>query len=117
QVVVHQLTDLPRDFDETRIAASYGRNARIRTEGTRNLVAAARGAEVRRFIVQSIAFAYPAGGEPHSESDPLDVADPRRAVTVKGAIEMEQEVLAQPAMQPIVLRYAFLYGPGTWHRD
>src|SRR5258708_38053173 len=41
EVVIHQLTDLPRDFDEARIAASYPKNARIRTEGTRNLIAAA----------------------------------------------------------------------------
>src|ERR1043166_9407291 len=58
-VVIHQLTDLPREFDEARISASYGRNARIRTEGTRNLIAAAQAAGPRptggrRFIVQSI---------------------------------------------------------------
>src|SRR6266576_2807657 len=93
QVVIHQLTDLPREFDEARIAASYSRNARIRTEGTRNLIAAAQAASVRRFIVQSIAFAYPPGGEPHPESDPLNLADPARAVTVKGAAEMERLVL------------------------
>src|SRR6266446_4264499 len=57
-VVIHQLTDLPREFDEARISASYGRNARIRTEGTRNLIAATRAAGPRatggrRFIVQS----------------------------------------------------------------
>src|SRR4051812_40942675 len=43
-VVIHQLTDLPREFDEAKIAASYTANARIRTEGTRNLIAAARAA-------------------------------------------------------------------------
>src|SRR5215475_9600128 len=41
EVVIHQLTDLPREFDQAAIAASYPRNARIRTEGTRNLLAAA----------------------------------------------------------------------------
>src|SRR5262249_61962571 len=50
-VVIHQLTDLPRQFDEARIAASYPKNARIRIEGTRNLVAAAQAAAARRFIV------------------------------------------------------------------
>src|SRR5262249_1318470 len=43
-VVIHQLTDLPRQFDEARIAASYRKNARIRIEGTRNLIAAAQAA-------------------------------------------------------------------------
>jgi nucleoside-diphosphate-sugar epimerase len=117
EVLIHQLTDLPREFDEARIAAAYGRNARIRTEGTRNLIAAARSARVRRFIVQSIAFAYVAGDEPCTESHPLDISDPRRAVTVKGAIEMERDVLAEPAMEGIVLRYGFLYGPGTWYPE
>ena len=54
-VVIHQLTDLPRQFDEARVVASYAKNARIRTEGTRNLIAAAQAAGARRFIVQSIA--------------------------------------------------------------
>jgi nucleoside-diphosphate-sugar epimerase len=114
EVLIHQLTDLPREFDEAQIAASYSKNARIRIEGTRNLVAAAQTASVRRFIVQSIAFAYAPGGEPHPESDPLNLADPARAVTVKGAADMESQVLACPAVGPIVLRYGLLYGPGTW---
>jgi nucleoside-diphosphate-sugar epimerase len=63
-VIIHQLTDLPREFDEAKLAAAYPKNARIRTEGTRNLVAAAQAASARRFIVQSIAFAYAGGGEP-----------------------------------------------------
>jgi len=113
-VVIHQLTDLPRQFDEARIAASYPKNARIRIEGTRNLVAAAQAAAARRFIVQSIAFAYAPGGEPHPETDPLNLADPARAVTVKGAADMEQQVLSASGLDAIVLRYGLLYGPGTW---
>ena len=42
EAVIHQLTDLPQAFDEKELAASYPRNARIRTEGTRNLIAAAK---------------------------------------------------------------------------
>ena len=114
EVVIHQLTDLPRAFDEAKVAASYPNNARIRTEGTRNLVAAARDASARRFIVQSIAFAYAPGGEPHPETDPLNLADPARAVTVKGAADMERQVLEAQPMEGIVLRYGLLYGPGTW---
>jgi nucleoside-diphosphate-sugar epimerase len=113
-VIIHQLTDLPRQFDEARIAASYPKNARIRVEGTRNLVAAAQAVAAKRFIVQSIAFAYAPGGEPHRETDPLNLADPVRAVTVKGAADMEQQVLSAPGLDAIVLRYGLLYGPGTW---
>jgi nucleoside-diphosphate-sugar epimerase len=114
-VLIHQLTDLPHEFDEARIAAAYANNARIRMEGTRNLLAAARAAAVRRFIVQSIAFAYAPGEEPHPETDPLNLADPARAVTVKGAADMERQVLAAPGLDAVVLRYGLLYGPGTWY--
>jgi len=112
-VVMHQLTDLPRVFDETQLAAQYPRNARIRIEGTRNLVAAAKAAGARRFIVQSVAFAYAPGKEPHVETDPLNVADGPRVVTVRAAADMEQQVL-NSGMEAVVLRYGLFYGPGTW---
>jgi nucleoside-diphosphate-sugar epimerase len=112
-VVMHQLTDLPREFDQARIAASYKANSRIRTEGTRNLIAAARSAGAGRLIVQSIAFAYAPAGEPHPETDPLNLDDPARAVTVRGTVEMERQALAS-GLDTIVLRYGLLYGPGTW---
>jgi len=113
EIVIHQLTDLPRDFDEVKIAAAYPLNARIRTEGTRNLVAAAQAAATRRFIVQSVAFAYAPGPEPHRETDPLNLVDGPRLVTVRAAADMEQQVLAS-GMEAIVLRYGLLYGPRTW---
>jgi nucleoside-diphosphate-sugar epimerase len=116
EAVIHQLTDLPHELDNARIAASYPLNARIRTEGTRNLIAAAQAASARRFIVQSIAFAYAPGGEPHVETDPLNLSDPARAVTVKGAADMEQQVLGASGIEGIVLRYGLLYGPGTWYQ-
>jgi nucleoside-diphosphate-sugar epimerase len=114
EAVVHQLTDLPQSFDEKALAASYPRNARIRVEGTRNLIAAARAAGARRFVVQSIAFAYAPGREPHVEDDPLNLADGPRLVTVRGAADMEQQVLAS-GLEAFVLRYGLFYGPGTWN--
>lgn len=113
EIVIHQLTDLPHAFDEAELAASLPRNARIRVEGTRNLIAAAQAASVRRFIVQSIAFGYASGVEPYAESDPLNLADGPRVGTMRGAANMEEQVLAS-GMQAIVLRYGLLYGPGTW---
>ena len=114
-VVIHQLTDLPHELDEAKVRASAAANARIRREGTRNLIAAAQAAGVHRFIVQSISFAYAPGGEPHREGDPLDLADPMRAVTVSGVVDMERQVLAASGIEGIVLRYGLLYGPGTWY--
>jgi nucleoside-diphosphate-sugar epimerase len=113
-VVMHQLTDLPRVLDdEAQLAAAYPRNARIRIEGTRNLVAAAKAAGARRFIVQSVAFAYLPGKQPHVETDPLNLVDGPRLVTVRAAADMEEQVL-KSGLEPIVLRYGLLYGPGTW---
>ena len=72
-VVIHQLTDLPRMLDPNRPVA-FGGNTRLRVEGTPNLVAAALAAGARRLIAQSIAFAYAPGREPHAETDPLNSA-------------------------------------------
>ena len=85
EIVIHQLTDLPRVFDETQLAAAYSRNARIRTKGTRNLIAASQAASVRRFIVQSVAFAYAAGKEPYVETDPEVVKAHRPKAALRGA--------------------------------
>ena len=117
EIVIHQLTDLPHEFDEARIAASYANNGRIRSEGTRNLVAAAQAAAARRLIVQSIAFGYAPGGEPHPETDPLNLADPARAVTIKATADMERQVLAAAGLDGVILRYGLFYGPGTWHDE
>jgi nucleoside-diphosphate-sugar epimerase len=59
EVVVHLLTDLPDSYDE--LPRYREANARIRREGTRNLLEAAPGA---RFVAQSVAFdAGPAVGD------------------------------------------------------
>jgi nucleoside-diphosphate-sugar epimerase len=113
-VVMHQLTDLPRVFnDEKQLAAAYPLNARMRIEGTRNLVAAAKAASAQRFIVQSVAFAYAPGREPHVETDPLNLTDGPRLETVRAAADMEEQVF-QSGMEAVVLRYGLFYGPGTW---
>ena len=71
-VVIHQLTDLPKDLNPLEMGAAIVRTARIRSEGTRNLVRAAIAAGARRLVAQSIAWAYAPGAEPHAETDPLD---------------------------------------------
>jgi len=113
EIVIHQLTDLPRGLDPAKMDEAIRRNARLRTDGTRNLVDAAVAAGVRRLIAQSIAWAYAPGREPHAESDPLDVdALGIRAVSVGGIVALERAVLDAP-LEGIVLRYGQLYGPGT----
>src|ERR1044072_5767180 len=46
-ILIHQLPDLPDVNDPVKYAATREANARIRSEGTRNLMAAAQAAGVR----------------------------------------------------------------------
>jgi nucleoside-diphosphate-sugar epimerase len=116
RVVIHQLTDLPAAPGTPGYEAGLERNAKLRIEGTANLVAAARAAGVARLIAQSIAFVYAPGEGARRESDPLDVdADGQRKRTVAAVAALEQATLSMP--EGIVLRYGFLYGPGTWFGD
>ena len=114
QVVLHQLTDLPPALDPAQLPAALVRNARLRDEGTRNLVAAAIAGGARRFIAQSIAWVYSSGPKPHGEDDPLDEqATGPRGVTVAGVVALERQTLASPPLEGLVLRYGQFYGPGT----
>jgi uncharacterized protein YbjT (DUF2867 family) len=90
-VVVHQLTDLPDNAAD--MARFTDRNDRMRSEGTRNLLAAAAATGAKRVIAQSISWELPEG---------------RRAVTA----EHERAVLHAGG---VVIRYGQLYGPGTFH--
>jgi len=112
--VIHQLTDLPRGLSPELMANAVENNARIRTEGTRNLVAAARAAGAIRLIAQSIAWAYRPGDNPYLETCPLDLeAQGSRGISVGGVAALEQQVLSEPALNGTVLRYGQLYGPDT----
>jgi len=112
-VVIHQLTDLPYALAAGEMPAALERNARLRDEGTRNLLAAAVRSGARRFIAQSISFIYAEGPEPHVESDPLlPLAHPAYGGTVAGVLSLEHQVLVAP-LEGLVLRYGLFYGPGT----
>jgi nucleoside-diphosphate-sugar epimerase len=89
--VLHELTDLPDD--EASIPQFGVANARIRREGTRNLLASAQAARAGRFLAQSVAWPLP--------------GDAGAAVE-----ELERSVLAAGG---VVLRYGQLYGPGTYY--
>lgn len=113
-IVIHQLTDLPPGLDPARMSEARARNARLREEGTRNLVAAAVAAGVQRVVAQSIAFAYAPGPQPFAESCPLNTAadDAIAARSAQAVASLEQHVLNGPFFG-IVLRYGKLYGAGT----
>lgn len=89
--VIHQLTDLPDD--PKHIERGLAANARIREEGTANLVAAARAAGASRLVVQSIAWTI-------NGSLPASVVELERITLDAGGV---------------VVRYGHWYGPGTYH--
>ncbi len=113
-VVIHQLTDLPQDLNPALMAEAVVRNARVRIEGTRHLVAAALAAGATQMIAQSIAWAYAPGPTPHTEDDPLDLgAEGGRRISIDGVVALERSVRGAVGLTGTVLRYGQLYGPGT----
>jgi nucleoside-diphosphate-sugar epimerase len=100
--VMHQLTSLS--------SGDYVANARIRTEGTRNMVDAALSAGVKRLVAQSYCIYRPGEGLAREET-PLDLDSPRLGSSARAILDMEVELSRVP--QGVVLRYGALYGPGT----
>ncbi|MCW1916578.1 NAD(P)-dependent oxidoreductase [Luteolibacter sp. GHJ8] len=112
EIVIHQLTELPRALAAEQMTEARVRTARIREIGTRNLIAASVAAGAKRLIAQSIAFAYAPGEPPYDECASLNLDDTVFAVSVRGVVSLEQQVLGAP-LTGIVLRYGKFYGPGT----
>jgi nucleoside-diphosphate-sugar epimerase len=91
-VVLNELTDLPDDA--AQIPELAGLNARIRTEGTQNLIEAARRSGSPKILAQSVAWQLPNGPD------------------AQAVAELERSVLAEGG---VVLRYGQFYGPGTYN--
>ena len=90
-LVLHELTDLPDDLND--LPSDSLLNARIRVEGTRNLLEAMNGLGEVKIVAQSVAWTM----RPGREADAVSF--------------LEDAVLA---VDGVVLRYGFLYGPGTY---
>jgi 2-alkyl-3-oxoalkanoate reductase len=115
EVVISQLTRLPRDYDPRKI--DYGPTNRARAEGGRNVIHAAKAAGARRFITQSIAFIYaPEGGMvKDEEARPWTDAPEPFGTGAQATLGHEREALETPGLEGIVLRYGQFYGPGTYY--
>jgi nucleoside-diphosphate-sugar epimerase len=110
EVVLHQLTAFG-----TASGDPYAATIRVRTEGTRCLVSAARAAGARRLIAQSISFVCsPRGNGLTDEETPLhlDSPPPLRAL-VEAIASLERQTLEAGGMSGTVLRYGWFLGPGT----
>jgi nucleoside-diphosphate-sugar epimerase len=115
--VINELTDLPRSLNPRKLKEYYAANNRVRREGTRNLLSAALGTGVRRFLVQGAAYWYAPTGRPvKTEEAPLYLDAPApigpAVQTIKG---VEDAVLSAEGIEVVVLRYGMFYGPGTWY--
>jgi nucleoside-diphosphate-sugar epimerase len=115
-VVVNQLTSLPHDYNPRR-ASFYEATDRVRREGGRNLIEAARGAGARRFVTQSIAFLYAPEGDWVKTEDarPFDDAPGHFRTAVRTLLAHEREVVSSTDFEGLVLRYGQFYGPGTYY--
>ena len=110
EAIVHEATALTGLSDFKHFDRSFAQTNRLRTEGTDNLLAAAREAGVGRFVAQSNANHRYAreGGPVKSEDDRLDpqpVAAMRASVAAMNHVEE-----AVTGAGGIALRYGIFYG-------
>jgi nucleoside-diphosphate-sugar epimerase len=117
EVVINQMTALPARIEPRRIVSQYAATNRLRSEGGKNLIEACTRVGVRRFIAQSVAFAYAPAAGLMNETCPLFCDAPGGFTATVAAIQaLENSALGQPGIQGVVLRYGYLYGAGT-HLD
>ena len=115
EVVIEQLTALPRTYTRESMNAAAALNNRIRLEGGANVLAAAQAAGVRRYLRQSVAFwAIPGPGFADEDTPLAFDASPAVAAGSREATELEHRLLGNSNIDGVVLRYGFFYGPGTW---
>ncbi len=115
EVVIEQLTALPKTYTRESMNAAAALNTRIRLEGGANVLAAAQASGVRRYLRQSVAFyAIPGPGLANEDTPLAFDASPAIAAGARKLTELEHRLLGTHNIEGIVLRYGFFYGPGTW---
>ncbi len=108
EVVINVLTAIPARIDTKRLERDFALTNRLRTEGTRHLLATAPQA---RHLGQSIAFLYDPAPGLAGEDDPTWKAPPREfAAVLRAVLELERQTRAAGG---VVLRLGQLHGPGT----
>src|SRR6185295_2953563 len=114
-IVIEQLTALPRTYTRQSLTAAADFNTRIRVEGGANVLAAAQAAGVRRYLRQSIGIRAAPGLGLADEGTPLAFdASPAVAADARIVSDLETRLLGLQNIEGIALRYGFFYGPGTW---
>ncbi|HEY5388166.1 MAG TPA: NAD(P)-dependent oxidoreductase [Thermoleophilia bacterium] len=117
EIVIHELTDIPDELEPGHTVEQFAANRRIRIEGTRNLVEAARAAGTPRIVAQSYAHVYaPRDSWVKAEWEALDLGPDvpdSRQLNVLALKELERAVLQTPGIEGVALRYGTFYGPGS----
>lgn len=110
--VINLLTAIPGKINPLTLSRAFAPTNRLRTQGTRNLLAAAATAGTRKIISESVAFAYQPGGSANAiESDALWDDPPRQFASTMAALgDLERQTADAGG---ITLRFGHLYGPGT----
>jgi nucleoside-diphosphate-sugar epimerase len=114
-VIVHELTAIPPEFNPRRFDQAFAQTNRLRTEGTDHLIAAAEAAGVRRFVTQSFA-AWPyarRGSWVKTEDDPLDDDPPAQVRRTLDGIRYLERATLDGSFDGLALRYGGFYGPGS----
>jgi nucleoside-diphosphate-sugar epimerase len=116
EVIIDQMTDLATVTDLRHFDRAFANTNRLRIEGTDHLLAAAREADVKRFIAQSFcgwSFSRE-GGAVTAETDAPDPDPPQELTGTMDALGyLEQMVTKSIHLEGIVLRYGSFYGPDT----
>jgi nucleoside-diphosphate-sugar epimerase len=110
EAVIHQASALTNARFGRSLDRTFAPTNRLRTDGTDNLLAAAKEAGVHRFLAQSFAsFRYiREGGMIKSEDDPLDNEPPKTSRETHAAMShLDKAVLDAGG---IALRYGGFYG-------
>jgi 2-alkyl-3-oxoalkanoate reductase len=119
-VVVEQLTALPRSYTPEAMRAALAATRAVRTVGGDNVYAAAVAAGARRYVAQSGCYYYRPGDGLADESEPwVEHGSPMVDGGVGALTAVEQRTLRPNGpLAGVALRYGFFYGPGTWfHPD
>ena len=108
--IVHQATALANMRFGRSLDRPFARTNRLRTEGTDNLIAAAREAGAPRFVAQSFApYRYAReGAMVKTEDDPLDPTPPKAARESFAAMRHLDDAVT--AAGGVALRYGGFYG-------
>jgi nucleoside-diphosphate-sugar epimerase len=113
--VIHEMTALSGSPDFRHFDRWFALTNRLRTEGTDNLLAAAKATGVPRFVAQSFTgWSNPREGTwIKTEDDPLDPHPLQAQTETLAAIRSLEHAVLEAPLDGIVVRYGGLYGPGS----